>query len=111
MYPGDFVEPVANGEGINQAPVGRCVWALIGSETPLSNARSVPRFLVEHHVHLCCLIAMGSVCGQFRFAGRFDPIEPKWFGLIRKFCCGMSIQMAYFQARVFDRNCVAIVGV
>jgi hypothetical protein len=41
MYPGDFVEPVANGEGINQAPVGRCVWALIGSGTPLSIARGL----------------------------------------------------------------------
>ena len=70
-----------------------------------------PRFLVEHDVHLCCLIAMGSVCGQFRFAGRFDPIEPKSFGLIRKFRCGMSIQVAYFQARDFDRNRVAIVQV
>jgi hypothetical protein len=54
---------------------------------------------------------MGSVCGQFRFAGRFDPIETKSFGLIRKFRCGMSIQIAYFQARDFDRNCVAVVGV
>jgi hypothetical protein len=53
---------------------------------------------------------MGSVSGQFRFAGRFDPIEPKSFGLIRKFRCGMSIQMAYFQARDFDRNRVAVVG-
>jgi hypothetical protein len=53
---------------------------------------------------------MGSVSGQFRFAGRVDPIEPKSFGLIRKFRCGMSIQIAYFQARDFDRNCVAIVG-
>jgi hypothetical protein len=54
---------------------------------------------------------MGSVSGQFRFAGRFDPIETKSFGPIRKFRCGMSIQMAYFQARDFDRNCVAIVRV
>jgi hypothetical protein len=54
---------------------------------------------------------MGSVCGQFRFAGRFDPIETKSFGLIRKFRCGMSIQMANFQARDFDHNRVAIVGV
>jgi hypothetical protein len=54
---------------------------------------------------------MGSVSGQFRFAGRFDPIETKSFGLIRKFRCGMSIQIAYFQARDFDRNCVAVVGV
>jgi len=54
---------------------------------------------------------MGSVSGQFRFAGRFDPIETKSFGLIRKFRCGMSIQMAYFQAKDFDRNCVAVVGV
>jgi hypothetical protein len=54
---------------------------------------------------------MGSVSGQFRFAGCFDPIETKSFALIRKFRCGMSIQMAYFQARDFDRNGVAIVGV
>jgi hypothetical protein len=67
--------------------------------------------VVGHDVHLCCLIAMGSVCGQFRFAGRFDPIEPKSFALIRKFRCGMSIQMANFQARDFDRNCVAVVRV
>ena len=53
---------------------------------------------------------MGSVCGQFRFAGRFDPIETKSFGLIRKFRSGVSIQMANFQARDFDRNCVAIGG-
>ena len=46
MYPGDFVEPVASGEGINQAPVGRCVWALIGSETPLPSRGGYRRFLV-----------------------------------------------------------------
>jgi hypothetical protein len=54
---------------------------------------------------------MGSVCGQFRFAGRFDPIETKSFGLIRKFRSGVSIQMANFQARDLDRNRVAVVGV
>jgi hypothetical protein len=43
---GDFVEPVASGEGINQAPVGRCVWALIGSETPLPSRGGYRRFLV-----------------------------------------------------------------
>jgi hypothetical protein len=53
---------------------------------------------------------MGSVSGQFRFAGRVDAIETKSFGLIRKFRCGMSIQVANFQARDFDRNCVAVVG-
>ena len=111
MYLCDFVLPVANGEGINQAPVGRCVWALIGSGPPLLSRGDCPRFLVGHDVHLCYLIAMGSVCGQFRFAGRFDPIETKSFGLIRKFRCGMSIQIAYFQSRDFDRNCVAVVGV
>ena len=63
------------------------------------------------HVHICCLIALGSVSGQFRFAGRLDLIEPKSFALMRKFRCGMSIQMAYFQSRDFDRNCVAVVGV
>ena len=52
--------------------------------------------VVEHHVHICCLIALGSVSGQFRFAGRLDLIEPKSFALMRKFRCGMSIQMAYF---------------
>ncbi len=38
-------------------------------------------------------------------------IEPKSFALIRNFRGGMSIQMAYFQARDFDRNRIAIVGV
>jgi hypothetical protein len=46
VYLDDFVEPVANGEGINQAPVGRCVWALIGSGTPLPSRGDCPRFLV-----------------------------------------------------------------
>jgi hypothetical protein len=46
MTLGDFVEPVANGEGFNQAPVGRCVWALIGSGTPFLSRGDYRRFLV-----------------------------------------------------------------
>jgi len=92
------------------------VWGKLRENgTPLQLGTFAPFHLlgvvVEQHVHLCCLIAMGSVSGQFRFAGRFDPIETKSFALIRKFRCGMSIQMAYFQARGFDHNCIAIVRV